>query len=150
MKLRNTLSKELFFSFSLHLTSRSCIFICRQFWAFCVGVAENSFYWHTLIVEVEPTTLPLNAGIWLATDAASFPRRTKFVIRVVACIRVNMVVPVFWRQPVFCFTGSFVESGLTNVFLTECVGQCDDTCKRIRVWGIWALLFFASIYSTGP
>jgi len=42
MKLRNILSKELFFSFSLHLTSRSCICICRQFWAFCAGVAENS------------------------------------------------------------------------------------------------------------
>jgi hypothetical protein len=29
-----------------------------------------------------------------------------------------------------CFTGSFVESDLTNVFLTDCVGQCDDTCIR--------------------
>jgi len=46
-----------------------------------------------------------------------------------------MVVPVFWMQPVFCFAGSFVESGLTNVSLTECVGQCDDTCiqKNSRV-----------------
>jgi len=101
MKLRNTLSKKLFFSFSLHLTSRSCIFICRQFWAFCACVAENSRYWHILIVEGEPTTLPLNAGIWLATDAASFPRRTKFVILVVACMRVNIVVPLLWRQPSF-------------------------------------------------
>jgi hypothetical protein len=29
-----------------------------------------------------------------------------------------------WEQPVFCFTGSFVESDVTNVF------QCDDTCIR--------------------
>jgi hypothetical protein len=57
------------------------------------------------------------------------------VILIVACIRVYMVVPMSWKQPVFDFTRSFVEFGLTNVYLTECVGQCDDTCiqKNSRV-----------------
>jgi hypothetical protein len=41
-----------------------------------------------------------------------------------------MAVAMSWRQPVFRFTGSFIESDLTNVFLTECVGQCHDTCIR--------------------
>jgi len=78
------------------------------------------------IVEDELTTLPRNVSIWLANEAASFPGRKKFVILIVAFIRVNIVVPVSWRQPVLYFTGSFVES----VFLTECLSQCNDTCRQ--------------------
>jgi hypothetical protein len=53
------------------------------------------------IVEDELTTLPRNVGIWLANEAASFSGRNKFVILIVACIRVNIAAPVSWRQTIF-------------------------------------------------